>query len=136
MTVPSARTVLLGVVAVIGLVVLVERLVVTDREAIQAVLEEAVEATQEREWPRLRPLLSDAFSWNGLGPDEAVERVESIVGAHRVAFSAAWKEVEPRGDRCEVEVSVTVMPFRLLVPVRVLLGREESGWRIREVRSL
>ena len=135
MTLPSPRAALLGVLLVIGLVVLVERLVVTDREAIENALEEALDAIQDREVRRLRPLLSDAFTWNRLGPDETVQSLERLLAGQAASIGAKWGAIEPEGDRCVVEVSVTVLPYQGLFPVRVVFVREEAGWKVREVRN-
>lgn len=135
MTLPRPRTVLLGLLLLVGLGILVERLVVTDREAIEGALEEALAAARARDAARLRPLLSDEFTWNRLGPDEAVQAVQSLLDLHPARIDAKWGPIEPAGDRCVVEVSVTVHPYGGLFPVRVTFVREEAGWRVREVRS-
>jgi hypothetical protein len=135
MAFPRPRTVLLGRLLVVGLGVLVERLVVTDREAIEQVLKEGLEAARARDFARMRPLLSDSFSWNRLGPDEAVESLQRLMGDHPARISATWGPIEPEGDRCVVDVSVTVMPYAGLFPVRVTFVRENGDWRVREVRS-
>jgi hypothetical protein len=134
MTFPRPRTLRLGLLLLVGLGVLVERLVVTDREAIEQVLEEGRDAAQARDLSQLRPLLSDTFTWNGLGPDAAIESLQRLLARAPAHVDAKWGPIEPVDDRCVVEMSVTVYPYALF-PVRVTFVREKGGWKVREVRS-
>lgn len=132
---PRPRLTLLGALLLVGLGLLVERLIVTDAEAVEGLLEDARRAVQARDLAGLRPLLDDAFVWNGLGPDEAVRRLQREVdrsGPTRIDVS--WGAVEPRGDACDVAVHARVFAYGGLLPLegRLTFVRTSAGWRIRE----
>ena len=96
----------------------IERLIVTDTEAIEGLLEDARKAVLVRELPRLRPMMDDAFAWGELGPDETVQRLQGYVDRGRpTRIDVNWGPVVPRGDTCIVEADVRVLAFlQLQVP--------------------
>lgn len=121
------------VLLALGLGVLVERLVVTDTEAIEALLDSAQEALRERALERLRPLLSEDFEHSGRGPDEAVEEARRLIERHRPTLL----EIDPgpivvgRG-RAEVDVVVRTLAYGggTRWGFRLVLRQESSDWQI------
>jgi hypothetical protein len=135
---PRPRSLLIGLLIAVGLGVLIERLVVTDTEAIEALLEEARDAAKDREWNRLRPLLSDSFTWHGLGPDETVAELTRLAERNRpTLIEVNWGAVAPSRLRCEVDVEVRAFAYggRYGGTVRVVFAKERDGWRLLEVQG-
>ena len=127
------------VLLALGLGVLVERLVVTDTEAIEALLDSAQAALRERALERLRPLLSEDFEHSGRGPDEAVEEARRLIERHRPTLL----EIDPgpivldRG-RAEVDVSVRALAYGggYTGSLRLVLRHEDTGWRVLSVEDV
>jgi|GEM_PF-6871712 len=121
------------VLLALGLGVLVERLVVTDTETIEALLERAQAALRERAPERLRQLLSEDFEHSGRGPDEAVEEARRLIERHRPTLI----EIDPgpivvgRGQ-AEVDVVVRALAYggSSWWGFRLVLRHEDSGWRV------
>jgi hypothetical protein len=117
----------------LGLGFLVERLVVTDTEAIEALLDEARAALKERAVERLRPLLAEDFQHAGRGPDEAVAEARRLIERHRPTLL----EIDPgpivvgRG-RAEVDVRVRALAYGggYVGGLRLVLAQDPDGWRI------
>jgi hypothetical protein len=136
---PRPRSLLIAALLAVGLGFLIERLVVTDTEAIEALLEEARDAAKDREWARLRPLLSDDFVWQGRNADETVAEVARLAERHGpTMIEVAWGAVAPARLRCDVEVDVRarVGLYHHGVRVRVTFAKEKDGWRMLEVQTL
>lgn len=136
---PRPRSLLIAALLAVGLGVLIERLVVTDTEAIEALLEEARDAAKDRDWGRLRPLLSDGFAWQGRGPDETVEEIARLAQRHGpTMIDVTWGAIAPSRLRCDVEVDVRarVGLYHYGGKVRVTFAKEEDGWRMLEVQTI
>lgn len=134
---PRGRSLLLAFLLAVGLGILVERLIVTDTEAIEALLEELRDAAKDREWNRLRPVLSDDFAWGQYGPDETVSEIERLV--HRyppTRIEVEWGAVAPARLRCEVDATVRAFGYggAWLGKVRLTFAREKDGWRLLEAQ--
>src|SRR5262245_56716570 len=108
----SKRSLLVGLLLAVGLGILIERLVVTDAEAIEALLEEANDAAKDREWRRLRPLLSDDFTWQGRDADATVAEIERLAERNRPTWiEMRWGAIAPARLRCDVEVEVRAAAY-------------------------
>src|SRR5262245_3409194 len=135
---PRPRSLLIGLLIAIGLGVLIERLVVTDTEAIEALLEEARDAAKERQWSRLPPLLSDPSTGYGRGPDETVAELTRLAERNRpTLIDVEWGAIAPARLRCEVDVEVRAFAYggRYGGTVRVIFAKEPDGWRLLEVQG-
>lgn len=129
---------LLLLLAAAGAVV-VERLVVTDAEALGQLLEDARDAVAERDFARLRPMLSDDFVWEGLGPDAALERVAGLVRrAQPTRIELDWDEPDLAGDQATVALLLRVWLLGGAYGghARLRFAREAQGWRLTEARTL
>jgi hypothetical protein len=134
---PRGRSLLLGLLLAVGLGVLIERLVVTDAEAIEALLEEFRDAAKDREWKRIRPVLSDDFAWGQRGPDETVAEVERIAQRYPpTRIEVEWGAIAPARLRCEVDVTYRAWGYGgvWVGQVRVTFAREKDGWRLLEAQ--
>lgn len=117
----------------VALGVVIERLVVTDAEALEQLLRDAREAVTERAFERLRPLLSDDFEWQGLGPDDALARVARLTDrAKPTRLVVDWGEVIVAGDRANVRLRVQVWVHGGAYPgeAQLTFAREPQGWRV------
>ena len=130
---PRPRMTLLGMLVLVLIGWGIERLIVTDTEAIEGLLEDARKAVLVRELPRLRPMMDDAFAWGELGPDETVQRLQGYVDRGRpTRIDVNWGPVVPRGDTCIVEADVRVLAYGGLFPVhgRLTFTRTSGGWKL------
>jgi hypothetical protein len=115
-----------------GVVYVVERLVVTDLEAIEGTIEAATEACQRGDFAALRELLTEDFR-----QEDGTDVEKSLVQAER-----AYRVYKPRGLECDVkETQIAGDEARVAVRVRALnpyggfdvrltLRREGKAWRI------
>lgn len=111
----------------------IERLVVTDTEAIEAQLERARRLVAERDFVGLRPLLSDAFTWGRHGPDEAVARLTTLYESTRPPrIEVDWGPVTPLRDHADVVVRVraSLLGRGYEGEALVVFAREADGWRV------
>jgi hypothetical protein len=132
-TAPLLLGLLLGGLA---LAFLVAHLIVTDAEAIEALVAEAERAVEAQEFAAFRAVLAEDYEGEGGDADGAVEAVEQ-----------AWRQHEPTGIRTEVlglevhgdeavsrvqvDAGVYGRVTRLLLDVTYV--RAIDGWKIRRV---
>jgi hypothetical protein len=120
-------------VLALGLGVLVERLVVTDTEAVEALLDEAIAAVKARELGRLRPLLADDFDFHGRGPEAALAEAQRLLDRHRpTLLELTPGPVVVAGSRAEVLLKVRALAYGGAYAGWLALGlvRERTGWRL------
>lgn len=109
----------------------IERLVVTDAEAVESLLKEARKAVEERDFARLRPLLSEDFRWRERGPDAAVERLVTLYEKTRpTRIDITWGPVVPAHGRAEVQAQVRAWAYGAVYQgeAQLVLTREPGGW--------
>jgi len=125
----------LGALIVLGgLVFLVERLIVTDAEAVEALVERAAEAVREGDFEALAATLAPGFTLEGRSREEAVDWIRTL-----------RRRYQPRGIEVEVEdvavdgeaatATARAAANVMARPVRFRLtldcGHVEGEWRIR-----
>jgi hypothetical protein len=127
----AVPAVLLAAVAAL----LLERWIVTDREAVEELLHEAAEAAERGDWHAVRAAIDDDFE--GMDPDAFVARAHALSTAGASGWSLRVDDVAVEGDRASARVEVRFSPFSGASPWNtagsVGLVRAASGWRIRSV---
>lgn len=115
----------------------IERLVVTDTEAIEALVERAEEAVRDGDFETLAGLLHPDYEAEGRDRDEAVRYVRRLWRRYRpVGLDVELGTVRVEGDRAEApavaDVRALGRPFT--IRLRTGFGRTPDGWRLREAR--
>jgi hypothetical protein len=133
LAIPRPRIVFLGVV-VLGLLAWgVERLVVTDREAIEHLLERTAAAAGRGDWDGVAGALADAFRSQQTRQDKGpfLSWLRSAWESFgRPAPRVAVRETAVEGDTAASRVRVTVAGFPVAIDARIELVRTDDGWRI------
>jgi hypothetical protein len=125
------RPLLLAGLLLAGTALLVERLWVTDREAVEALVAEAEDAVRSGEFGRLLPLLDPGLAFEGRDAEATVRYVESLWKRHRpLGLSAEVQACDVAGDEAEARVDVRTMVLARPVSVRLDLDlrRTPDGW--------
>ena len=131
---------MLAVIAAAGLAFLVERLVVTDREAIASLPEEARGAVSRGDATDARDALDDSFADGDRDADAFVAWVMGLRRQHAPrGIDLEVLEIAISGDVAAARVRVTsdvAVPYgyRMAVEGRVQLVRRAEGWRITSAR--
>jgi hypothetical protein len=119
--------------------VLVDRLVVTDREAVRARVEAAFDAAKRGDWAAFADALDDDAEWGGRGKEAAVARARRLAGS---VPSNAWRltidEVTVDGGRATVRGRVSLAGGGVLgqgfeAGGRATLVERDGAWRIASV---
>jgi hypothetical protein len=111
----------------------IERLVVTDREAIEALIEGARTAVVRGDWPALESTLADDYAERGLDRAGAIAWIQRLWRRSQLsALTVDVEDVRVEGDRAAARVTVSpTMGFGgTRFGGRVDLERREAGWRI------
>jgi len=128
----------LGLLVVLaGLAFLIERLIVTDEEAVEALIEDAARAVREGDFEALTALLAPDFEAEGREREAAVAWISTLKRRWRpLGLEVEVREVVVEGDtaKAPVLVSMTVMarPVRFLVEVDS--RQTDRGWRMSGAR--
>lgn len=135
---PTIRSQLLALVALTCIVLLVEHLIVTDAEAIEALAARAAKAAGERDFAALGRLLSDDFRYGTRDRAETLAHVESMLRKH----PATGIEIDVYEIRVDdghatakglVRAQVYGRPFGVHVDVELV--ETEDGWKLDRVQS-
>jgi hypothetical protein len=127
------RLVLLAALAAVVVGVVVERLIVTDREAITATIEDDAAAVSRDDWDAVARTIADDYSEGGRDKAALIEwarRLWRSSGAARVSIDVGDIRVE--GDHAAARI--VVRPGSRLsgfeFPGRLDFVRTHDGWRI------
>jgi len=125
------RLLLAAVALVGGLAWLVERLVVTDAEAVEAVLERAAADASRGAWDAVADALDEGFREGGRDGAAFVAwaRAQWTRAALR-AITVDVLDVRVEGDRAAARVDARLQPYAQRVPGTVELERRDGTWRI------
>ena len=128
---------LLLLVVLGGVVYLVDRLVVTDREAIEALVERAVQTTREGDFEALGELVDLEYEGKGGSREGVLRLVKSTWSTWRpVQLDADIGEIDVQEGTGEAPVVVTGQvagqPIALRLAVRFV--EREDGWKIAAAR--
>ena len=131
----SVRPVFLILLALVGVGVLVERLIVTDKEAIENLVEDAEDAFNERRFDDLVETLVPDFQYAGRDRDATRAYLQRM--AKR--FEAAGADVvlgEPQvdGDAATAQATVRMRVLNQLaaIPVSIRFARVDGRWRFKQ----
>jgi ketosteroid isomerase-like protein len=130
---------LLVLALIIGLIVLVERLIVTDAEAVEAVVEQAADAVKQGDFAALADLLDMDYKGEGGDKDGAIAYAQRIWGQWRpMGLRAAVGQVEVNGDEASAPTMVRGQVLGRPFGIRVGFGlkRTDDGWRISSAQYL
>jgi hypothetical protein len=111
----------------------IERLVVTDREAIEALLDGARASVLREDWDGIRDVIADDYAERGLDRDGAVSWIRDLWRRSQMkSLTLTIDEVRVEGDRAAARVTVSPgLPFAgARFGGRVELERRTGGWRI------
>lgn len=125
---------------VIALVVFgIERLIVTDKEAIEAVADEMAVAIQERQLDRLEALLHPEFEFGDRDRAETVAYMRSLVGKYQpMGTKVVFVDIQVEDDTGTADgvIRATVMGRLQQVRVKAVFARtEDDEWLLRKVSS-
>jgi hypothetical protein len=127
------RLVLLGLVAAAVLAWGVERLIVTDAEAIETLLEDAADAVARDDWDAASRAFDDDFRAQSPPRD----REQFLAWARsawtsfgRPAPTLRVRETSVSGDEAAVLVRVTVEGYPAPIDARLECVRRPDGWRV------
>ena len=113
----------------------IERLVVTDAEAVDHVLEDAAKAFDRKDFEGLGALLHEDFVQDGTPREQALARLEALSKRFGpVGTSVDVNDIEVDGDEASSRVTVRVRALGQVLPLtgRVRLLKDAAGdWRIR-----
>jgi hypothetical protein len=129
--VTRTRLVFAAVALVGGLAWLVERVVVTDAEAVEAVLERAADDASRGAWDAVADAFDDEYQANGR--DKAAFLAWAKAQWTRAALRAITVDVldvRVEGERAVARVDARVQPYAQRVPGTVDLERRDGAWRI------
>jgi hypothetical protein len=120
--------------AVVLLGWLVERWIVTDAEAIEALLTDAAAAFDEADFVRLGELLDEEFTQDRAPRDKALERLAALVKRFEPkGTSVSSSHLVVEGDAAKARVHVRVRALGQVLPLAgdVRFRRDAEGvWRV------
>jgi hypothetical protein len=131
----ARRSGLLLLLVAAGLGLVVERLVVTDEEAVAQVIDDAIRGLKDRTPRRLLPLLAESFRFEGRTPEETVDFVQRMLDRHKPTLLELERgAIVTSRSRAEATVHVRALAYGGGWVGRVTLALEEGpdGWRIVE----
>ena len=116
-----------------GLAYGLDRWIVTDREAIETLVEKAAEAAREGDFRSLGEALDDDYAGKGGSRDGALRLVKSLWTTWKpMSLDADLGEIEVDGDRAEAPMTVTgqVLGRPLALKLGTTYRKREGGWKL------
>jgi hypothetical protein len=135
---PPIRAQFLALLLLTGLVILVERLIVTDQEAIRGLGREVARAAGARDTEALGRLLAPGFRH---GPRDAAQTLAHVAAllrkypAQDIAVDFLAIEVDDGEATATGLVSASLYGRPVQVQVQVDLREEDEGWKLVRVRG-
>ena len=125
------RLLLAAVIAFGGLAWLVERLVVTDTEAVTAVLDDVAAAASRGDWEAVAAAIDDDFLEAGRGKDAFLAWAKGQwKSASLRGIALDVLDVRVEGHQAAARVEATLQPYAVRVPGRVDLERRGDAWKL------
>ena len=132
------RVYFMGLLAV-GLIALgIERLIVTDREAIEALAENTAKSIQERKFDRLAEFLHPEFEHGGRDKEETVAYVRGLVRKFNpIGTEIVLYEINVNEDTATAQgaVAATVYGRPQQVKIDVVFRKLDDTWLLKEVKG-
>ena len=136
-TLPTWAKVVLGLAALAGIVVLVERLIVTDREAVQASTDRVRRAALDGDADAMLAEVADDYRHLDVTKAELATLARTYLDNGRVTrFGFLGRKIAVAQGRAHVDVDVVLeyefkgrkTPARIMA--RVTYEERESGWKV------
>jgi predicted lipid-binding transport protein (Tim44 family) len=114
---------------------LIERLVVTDEEAIRATIDGAVAAVEHGDFEALREAIDEEYREGRDDRDAAVRRVESLYRTFQPTgldadVVAVTVNGDADGDRADVRMVLRARSHRARVTVAATMVRRGKAWKV------
>jgi hypothetical protein len=134
---------LLCVAAIVGVVILLDRIIVTDKEAIEAVIEECGDASVRKDSGKIMSFVSPDYQFGGQSRDDIAKLVsDALVTYDMEKITFQRKDITVEGDKATAYISVMiklrrdvmgygVLPFSF----RVSFARHGKSWLITEFEA-
>ncbi len=130
----------LGAVCVLlGVAWGIERLVVTDKEAIRALVERTTEAVKTGDFDAVAQAFDPAYDAEGRDRDGMVEYLRTLWRRFRpLGLEVDLGEVTVEGDDASAlaEISANVVGRPTRIEVTTVFRRTDAGWRIAAARPV
>ena len=131
----AVRPLLLALVGAIALGFVVEWLIVTDEEAIRALVSDAEEAFNGRQFSDLGNLMDPDFRYGPRDRDETIQYLERMSKRFQAAGAdVVLSEVTVSGDEgsAQGEVRLRVLTQFSVFPVSLRFARLDGTWRLNQ----
>ena len=135
---PTIRSRFLALICLTGLVLLVEHLIVTDAEAIEALGERAARAAADRDFGALGEVLADDFRYGSRDKASTLAYVQSLLGKHKpMGIEVTLFEIKVKDERATARgvVRAQVYGRPIGVGIDAELIETEEGWRLLRINS-
>ena len=116
----------------------IERLIVTDAEAIEALGETVATAMEERDFEALDSLLDEAFQYRGRDRAETLKHVRSLLSKYKpTGIQIQLQQIEVDEDRATAKGVILGQAYGRPAQFQmdVVLQRTEEGWKLLEVKG-
>jgi Domain of unknown function (DUF4440) len=127
----AVRPYFLGILLLAFVVYGIERLIVTDKEAIEALGDAVAEAIQKEDYARLEGLLDPGFEYAGRDRATTIGYVRGLVRQYRpIGVQVHLFDIHVEGDHATAAgvVSASVMGRPQEMRVDATLVRSADGW--------
>lgn len=121
----------------VGLVIWgVERLIVTDKEAIENLAEALADDVRQERWDAMQGRLHPQFTYGELDGPQTIEHIQDLVKRFKPGnVGLNLFDIEVEGDSAKskghVWANAAGRPGRLAIDARFV--RTDDGWKLREV---
>ncbi len=135
---PAIRTQILA----LGILALaafgIERLIVTDAEAIENLAKDTAKALMEKRYEVLEDVLDESFEYQGKDRAKTIQHVRSLIEKHRpLAVEVRLPEVKIEDDTAKAAgyIGAQVYGRPIRYGIEVDLVRREDGWKLVKVKG-
>lgn len=137
------RTAFLSAVGVSAGLFLLQTLVVTDREAIIALVRDLAEAVESSELDRIEAAIDDSYRAGGLQRQTVMPAIRARLSHYSVERPRLWNfRVEVRGDeattrfQCLCDVRTEGALVSILSEWSLELVRRQDAWKVRAIEAI
>lgn len=129
----SRRTLLFALLGLIALGIVIERLVVTDREAIESLVDDAQAAFNEQRFEDLEGFLAEEFTYAGRDRAQTLAYLGTLARSYgRAGVVVVMDPPAIEGDQAQASARVRLRALNQFyeIPVSLRFVRSEDGWRL------